>query len=111
MRQEPKEPLKPCPFCGAEPYFDAYIDEDISTHNMVPYYNIYCGECDCASISMPDGYEGGDAEDIWNRRVEPKVSFEAMFRNNFGIDEIDEIIKLSKQFRKTEDEDENSETI
>jgi hypothetical protein len=42
MQQE----LKNCPFCGGEAETNERIDEDLWTHNQVPWFEIKCGECE-----------------------------------------------------------------
>lgn len=66
------ETLLPCPFCGSEPRSSVRVDEDLSTHSQVEWHTVECSEdFDCTanpSISIPNGYEGGTAQERWNTR-------------------------------------------
>lgn len=56
------ETLKPCPFCGGEPFTLAEQDH---------YRTVGCNECDYGMAS-----QGGDPPDIihlWNRRADDKL--------------------------------------
>ena len=56
------EKLKPCPFCGGEPFMvDAEIDGRV-------YYIVKCGTCHCTSGVMQMSRPA--AAEAWNRRVE-----------------------------------------
>ena len=61
--------LLPCPFCGESPSYSEHWDEDLSTHNQVIWKSVSCMN-DCASVSIPDGYDGGNAIERWNTRAD-----------------------------------------
>lgn len=64
---EPRaEGLKPCPFCGGEAYETTRDDEDIWTHNIVPWTQVGCWECNFF-FEGPPGIEPTPAEH-WNTR-------------------------------------------
>jgi hypothetical protein len=65
--------LLPCPFCGSEPEFDGYDEEDSNGEYSGTCYSIRCRNNDCDV--QPDVYSGGypdtggiDLEKIWNTR-------------------------------------------
>ncbi len=56
-----EESLKPCPFCGGEPYLESYGPGGFSG-------SVYCSTEGCAA----DGYNASsekEAIDRWNRRT------------------------------------------
>lgn len=61
--------LRPCPFCGSEPYTRTIRDEDLSTHATVDWHFVGCSSCDI-SFGIPDGYDCGTASEQWNTRTE-----------------------------------------
>jgi Lar family restriction alleviation protein len=67
MPDAPK--LKPCPFCGDDPYTRTIQDEDLSTHNIVDWHFVGCMNCD-VSFGIPDGYDCGTAAQQWNTRAD-----------------------------------------
>jgi Lar family restriction alleviation protein len=63
------EGLKPCPFCGGEPYFERLGDPRQSCI-------LVCGNCGCRHESSDEGVENGTS---WNDR--PVQASEAAIRN------------------------------
>ena len=62
------EQLLPCPFCGGEPTHDATHDEDIWSHNTVPWRRVRCHQCEIGTDYVCEGYEPTEVE-AWNRRA------------------------------------------
>jgi hypothetical protein len=67
--------LAPCPFCGGEAQISTCMDEDIWSHNAVPYTTVACGDCGIGTDSTCEGWEP-TAQEAWNRRdgANPDVS-------------------------------------
>lgn len=67
-----KPELLPCPFCGEEPSYRKFEDEDIWSHNLVWWVEVSCMEC-CTNFSLPEHAiePGGDDDPVtrWNTRV------------------------------------------
>lgn len=63
--------LKPCPFCGGEATLKKTMDEDLWSHNIVPYYKVGCSECEIWTEFTCKGYEPS-AQETWNKRFEKK---------------------------------------
>jgi hypothetical protein len=59
--------LLPCPFCGGEAHISTRMDEDIWSHNTVPYTTVTCGDCDIGTNSTCEGWDP-TAQEAWNRR-------------------------------------------
>lgn len=67
--------LKPCPFCGGEATLKKTMDEDLWSHNIVPYYKAGCSECEIWTEFTCKGYEPS-AQEAWNKRFEKGCSKE-----------------------------------
>ena len=66
MKQEVKQELKPCPFCGETPTLERYTD----LYNMVKY-GIECRGSDCEIQPFTAWYaDKAEAIEAWNRRAE-----------------------------------------
>lgn len=82
---EPRVPLRTCPFCGDKPSYRTYTDEDLTSHDQVTYHEVYC-TCDVGpSYAIPDGYEGGTAEEVWNKRPSKITVAQALMAVRTGI--------------------------
>lgn len=67
MTHDPREAMKPCPFCGDEPSISTRMDEDIWTHNIVEWTHVSCAECGI-HFEWPPGADP-DAVAQWNTRA------------------------------------------
>lgn len=64
--------LKPCPFCGCEPYLRTEFEEKRFFHYWT--YRVQCGRCGSmgeifACSNFEDEVTKNKAIDAWNRRV------------------------------------------
>lgn len=64
------ETLLPCPFCGGEATISTKHDEDIWSHNIVPWTYVGCRECEFEMVTC-EGVEPS-AQAMWNRRAAPE---------------------------------------
>ncbi|MDM0072082.1 Lar family restriction alleviation protein [Variovorax sp. J31P207] len=60
--------LAPCPFCGGDACRAKTMDESLWSHATVPYYKVYCPECNIGTDYLCEGYEP-TAEEAWNNRA------------------------------------------
>lgn len=62
-----KNTLKPCPFCGDVAHQSSRMGEDLATHDIVEWKSVGCNSCGIF-FEIPDGYDCGSAEEMWNKR-------------------------------------------
>ncbi|SOY65610.1 putative Restriction alleviation and modification enhancement protein [Cupriavidus phytorum] len=60
--------LKPCPFCGSSPEVTTTMDEDIWSHNTVPWTRVECSQCEIGTGFRCEGFEPSAIE-AWNQRA------------------------------------------
>ena len=63
--------LKPCPFCGGTPKLMKTMDESLWSHDVVPYHQVWCEECEIGTEFTCEGYEP-TAQQAWNKRAPKK---------------------------------------
>lgn len=76
--------LKPCPFCGGDAHVGTRMDEDIWSHNTVPYTQVACGDCEIGTDWTCEGWEP-TAQEAWNRRA-PSLPVEGAAGKESGTD-------------------------
>jgi len=62
--------LLSCPFCGGEPKKEEQMDEDIWSHNTVPWRRVGCDQCEIWTNWTCEGSDPSETE-AWNRRATP----------------------------------------
>ena len=62
------EELKDFPFCGQQPSHDKMMDEDMWSHDTVPWRRVWCHSCQIGTDYVCEGYEPSEIE-AWNRRA------------------------------------------
>jgi len=56
-----------CPFCGGEPKKEEQMDEDIWSHNTVPWRRVGCNQCEIWTNWTCEDFDPSETE-AWNRR-------------------------------------------